>query len=69
MGEYALVTLDLAGNVLDEHSLPPTLRPLSALTPGIRLSPTPDGLGVTYSVASGLQTLWLAEGLDRIQLR
>jgi len=68
VGEYALVTLDFDGKPVAERPLPPQWRPASQLTPGIRLSPTPDRLGVTYSIAASSGTLWLVEGLDRIQL-
>ncbi len=68
LGDYALVELDLDGREMRSRSLPPGLRPLTPLEPGIRLSPTPDRLGITYSVGSVSQTLWLIEGLDGIRL-
>jgi DNA-binding winged helix-turn-helix (wHTH) protein len=66
-GEYFLVVLDLDGNEIRSVPLPAALRPVSGLSPGIRLSPTPDRLGLTYSVESTAQNLWLVEGLDRLR--
>jgi hypothetical protein len=67
-GDYALVELDFDGNVRRTRSIPPAYRPASPVGPGIRLSPTPDGLGVTYSVEEVSRTLWLVEGLDQVRL-
>jgi DNA-binding winged helix-turn-helix (wHTH) protein/Tol biopolymer transport system component len=69
VGEHALIVLDLEGNVVRTIDfLPAAYRPASPLGPGIRLSPTPDRLGVTFSVENVSQTLWLVEGLDRVPL-
>jgi DNA-binding winged helix-turn-helix (wHTH) protein/Tol biopolymer transport system component len=68
VGEYALLELDFDGNVRRARTLPPAYRPVSAVEPGIRLSPTPDRRGVTYSVEEVSRTLWLVEGLDRVTL-
>ena len=68
LGEYALVEMDLQGNELGSRALPPELRPASPLSAEIRLSLTPDRLGVTYSVESVSRTLWLVEGLDKVPL-
>ncbi len=68
MGEYALVELDFDGNVHRTSPIPAAYRPVSQLAPGIRLSPTPDRRGVSYSVATGSLTLWLVEGLETVNL-
>jgi Tol biopolymer transport system component len=46
--------------------LGPEYFPASKLNPGLRLSLTPDGKSVTYSMAKGFSNLWLAEGLDAL---
>ena len=68
LGDYALVELDFDGNVRRASPIQPAYRPVSQLTPGIRLSPTPDGLGITYSVEDVARNLWLVEGLDSVEL-
>jgi hypothetical protein len=68
LGDYALVVLDFEGNEIRSAPLPPAYRPASQLSPGLRLSPTPDRLGLTYSVENVSQTLWLVDGLDRMPL-
>jgi hypothetical protein len=68
LGDYAFVVLDFDGNDVRSVPVPPALRPVSGLTPGLRLSPTTDGLGLTYSVETMSQTLWLVEGLDTVEL-
>jgi DNA-binding winged helix-turn-helix (wHTH) protein len=68
LGDYALVELDFDGNVRRSRTIPPSYRPVSALTPGLRLSSTPDRRGVTYSVEEVSRTLWLVEGLDQVKL-
>jgi DNA-binding winged helix-turn-helix (wHTH) protein len=68
LGDYALVELDFDGNIRRTRSIPPAYRPVAAPGPGIRLSPTPDRLGVTYSVEEVSMTLWLVEGLDHVRL-
>jgi hypothetical protein len=68
LGEYAVVELDFDGNIGNARRIPPAYRPISQLTPGLRLSPTPDRLGLTYSVESVSRTLLLVEGLDQLTL-
>jgi DNA-binding winged helix-turn-helix (wHTH) protein/Tol biopolymer transport system component len=67
--DWSLVALDLHGQPV--RSIGRIARadlPTTPLSPGLRLSPTPDGLGVTYSVVRQQENLWLMEGLDRIEL-
>jgi DNA-binding winged helix-turn-helix (wHTH) protein/Tol biopolymer transport system component len=65
-GEGALVarrfdgTADVIGSVPREHW------PAVSNTPGVRLSLTPDGEGITYSVGSPRVELLLAEGLSSV---
>jgi hypothetical protein len=42
--------------------------PLVVLAPSLRLSLTPDGGSVTYSIAKPALNLWLIEGLSTIPL-
>ena len=70
-GRFPVVVRDLDGNVertvgyLTDEWLPRA----ALMPPGLRLSPTPDGSGLTYSVARSTTTsLWLIEGLADISL-
>jgi hypothetical protein len=63
------VAVDFDGKVVRTiASLPPGYTPRSPFGPGYRLSPTPDGRGLTYSIGSASQALWLMEGLDKVRL-
>jgi Tol biopolymer transport system component len=40
--------------------------PISGLNPGVRLSLTPDGKSITYSIVKSSSNLWLMDGLDAV---
>ena len=42
--------------------------PAANVRPGLRLSPTFDGTGLTYSVRRSEENLWLMEGLATVDL-
>jgi hypothetical protein len=49
-------------------TVPLELTPSNSLRPSLRLSLTPDGKSVTYSVAKPAMNLWLIEGLSTVPL-
>jgi Tol biopolymer transport system component len=69
-GRLPVVVRDLNGNIsrtvvfLTDEWLPRA----ALLPPNLRLSPTPDGSGLTYSVARTTASLWLMEGLNDISM-
>ncbi len=68
-GRHPLVELDLNGKVLRTiGSLIPEHRPQTSFSPGLRLSPTPDGTGLTYTIGNIEQNLRLIEGLADVAL-
>jgi DNA-binding winged helix-turn-helix (wHTH) protein/Tol biopolymer transport system component len=63
------VAVDFDGKIVRTiASLAPRYMPNAGITPGLQLSPTPGGDGLTYSVGEYSQALWLMEGLDKIKL-
>jgi dipeptidyl aminopeptidase/acylaminoacyl peptidase len=68
LGEYALVVLDFEGRDVRSSPLPAAYRPVTGISPGLRLSPTPDRRGVTYAIESVSRTLSLVEGLYEMPL-
>lgn len=68
-GRHSLAELDLDGRLVrligpvSQENLPAT-----ALRPGLRLSLTPDGTGVTYSINKVSESLQLLEGLTDLEL-
>jgi DNA-binding winged helix-turn-helix (wHTH) protein/Tol biopolymer transport system component len=63
------VAVDFYGKVVRTiGSLAPKDMPSSPVNPGLRLSPTPNGDGLTYSIGNRSQALWILEGLDKIKL-
>jgi hypothetical protein len=63
------VAVDFDGKLVRTMgSLPPRDRPTSSVNPGLHLSPTPKGDGLTYSIGDRSQALWLMEGLDKVKL-
>jgi Tol biopolymer transport system component len=68
-GSRRLVSMNLEG--ADERTIgtvPAELTPASQLVPSLRLSLTPDGRSVTYSISKPAMTLWLMEGLSTVPL-
>jgi DNA-binding winged helix-turn-helix (wHTH) protein/Tol biopolymer transport system component len=66
---HALVTRDFDGNLVETlGSLSLELLPRASFNPGLRLSLTPDGAGLSYSIGAFTQSLWLVEGLDDVAL-
>ncbi len=49
--------------------LPSESEPSVSYTPSIRLSLTPDGKSLTYSVVRTTSNLWLMDGLDTVRVR
>jgi Tol biopolymer transport system component len=50
-------------------SLPSDYAPQASTTPGLRLTLTPDGKSLTYSIAKATSNLWLMEGIDQVKVR
>ena len=50
-------------------SLAPEYLPRNSLTPSLRLSVTPDGRSLTYSIARTSSNLWLMDGLTSVTVR
>ena len=68
-GRYPLVAVDFEGHVVRAlGSVAPEHMPDSRFNPGIRLSPTLDGDGITYSVNNLSDSMWLIEGLAAFDL-
>ena len=68
-GPNALVTRDFTGAIVREVGpVVPENVPRTTGTPALRLTLTPDGNGVTYSVNRPLSQLLLVEGLDTVAL-
>jgi Tol biopolymer transport system component len=66
-GSANLVSMNLAGEDIQTiGTLPAEQLPFSALQQGGRLTLTPDGTGMTYSVMEPGFNLWLMEGLDTV---
>lgn len=66
-GAHAFVAVDFEGNIVRQIGrVAPEHLPASSLNPGLRLSPTPDGSGVTYAVGRMSQNLWLMDGLSAV---
>jgi serine/threonine protein kinase/Tol biopolymer transport system component len=42
--------------------------PITPANPGVRLSLTPDGKSITYSITKNTSNLWLMEGLDTVAM-
>jgi len=65
----ALVNVDFTGRIVREVGpVAAEHRPQTNGTPALRLSLTPDGTGVTYSVARPVIQLLLVEGLEKVAL-
>ena len=68
-GLFQLVATDFDGNVVrDIGAVAPENLPGANVGPGLRLSPTFDGKGLTYSVRRSEENLWLMEGLATVDL-
>jgi class 3 adenylate cyclase/Tol biopolymer transport system component len=69
-GQFLVVVRDFEGRVGRTLGLltSETLPRAALMPPRHRLSPMPDGTGLTYSVGSTRQDLWLMEGLADISL-
>jgi dipeptidyl aminopeptidase/acylaminoacyl peptidase len=68
-GLFPLVATDFDGNdVRTIGALGPEHMPAANVGPGMRLSPTFDGKGLTYSVRRSEENLWLMEGLATVPL-
>ncbi len=66
---HPLVEIDFYGNVVRTiRSIAAEDMPASPVTPGLQLSPTPDAVGVTYPIRKVSRTLWLMDGLDKVEL-
>jgi hypothetical protein len=64
---HPVVKIDLHGNILDTiTTLSRADAPDNGFVPGLGLSLDPDGTAATYSVARVTQSLFLLDGLDRI---
>jgi len=68
LGERKLVSRSFDGTTEVVGSLAMEHRPDSPVSPGLRLSLTPDGEGVTYSIRNRRVQLLLADGLDSLPL-
>ena len=68
-GRHPLVAIDIDGNVVRTiGALLPEHMPAANVRPGLRLSPTFDGNGLTYSIRNSEENLWLMEGLTTVEL-
>lgn len=68
-GRRPFVAIDFDGRIVSEiGSLAPEHAPRSSLGPGLRLTLTPDGAGLSYGVANVAENLWLMEGLASVDL-
>ena len=68
-GRFRLVETDFAGNLVRPIGpVAPENLPAANVGPGMRLSPTFDGTGLTYSVRKSEENLWLMEGLATVDL-
>ena len=68
-GLFRLVATDFDGNVVrDIGAVARENLPGANVGPGLRLSPTFDGTGLTYSVRRSEENLWLMEGLATVDL-
>jgi Tol biopolymer transport system component len=66
-GRVALFSMSIAGGPEKTvGSLGPEYRPVSPMYPALRLSLTPDGKSVTYSIGKSTSNLWLMEGLNGV---
>ena len=50
-------------------SLAPEYLPRNTLSPSLRLSVTPDGRSLTYSISRTTSNLWLTDGLTSVTVR
>jgi hypothetical protein len=68
-GSPSLVATDFAGNVVREiGTVARQDLPAANVGAALRLSPTFDGTGLTYSVVRSEENLWLMEGLSSVPL-
>ena len=50
-------------------SLPRDYAPQASNSPGLRLTLTPDGKSLTYSISRTTSNLWLMDGIDAVKVR
>ena len=63
-GRGQLLAGSLDGKVLRKIGTQgPEFQPAYSLNPALRLSLTPDGKSITYSIVKGSSSLWLIDGL------
>jgi len=68
-GRFPLVATDFDGNVVREiGTVALEYAPAANVQLGLRLSPTFDGTGLTYSVKRSEESLWLMEGFATVDL-
>jgi Tol biopolymer transport system component len=70
LGRLELFSMSVRGGPEQSiGSLSSESAPSVSLTPSIRLSLTPDGKSLTYSVVRTTSNLWLMDGLDTVKVR
>ena len=68
-GQHPLVVLNFDGELVQTIGyVSPEDMPATGIRPGLRLSPTPDGTGVTYAVSKMAENLQLMDGLSSVPL-
>jgi Tol biopolymer transport system component/DNA-binding winged helix-turn-helix (wHTH) protein len=68
-GQHPLVMLKFDGELVRTIGyVSPEDMPATGVRPGLRLSPTPDGTGVTYAVSKMAENLQLMDGLSSVPL-